>query len=377
MTLESDSKKTRIALIYGGASGEHPISCATAGAVMASLDEDRYDVVSIAIRKDGTWVPGERDSSKLQLNAASTEVPSSDERIIFGPGNGSQEILVVAADDESRIIRSLGPVDVVFPLLHGAFGEDGTIQGLLEMANIPYVGCGVFASAAGMDKGFMKVVLQSAGIPIGPYVVANRRRWNTEHDTVVSEAAALEFPVYVKPARAGSSLGISRVNSIEELDAAVNLAHDVDPKVVIEQGINGREIECAVLGGRGDSPSKAAYLGEVVLSERDSSFYDFEHKYIDTDGLRMQIPAEIDAETTERMREMAVKTFDAFECEGLTRVDFFLTDDGEVLVNEINTMPGFTPFSMYPVMWEKAGLSYSALVDELIQLALERGTGLH
>ncbi|MFC5370322.1 D-alanine--D-alanine ligase family protein [Arcanobacterium bovis] len=374
--MTNEPQKIRIALIYGGSSGEHPISCATAGAVMASLDSQRYDVVSIAIRKDGTWVPGETDPEKLQLNSASTEVPPSDERVVLAPGDGSQELMVVAADS-GEVVRSLGAVDVVFPLLHGAFGEDGTIQGLLEMANIPYVGCGVFASAAGMDKGFMKVVLESAGIPVGPYVVANRRRWSTQRAAVIDDVSKLQFPVFVKPARAGSSLGISRVDTLDELEIAVERAHEVDPKVVIEQGISGREIECAVLGGHGDEPTRAAMLGEVVLSQQDAAFYDFEHKYVDTAGLRMQVPAEVDAHTTERMREMAVRTFDAFECEGLTRVDFFLTNDGDILINEINTMPGFTPFSMYPVMWEEAGLSYAELVDELISLALERGTGLH
>ena len=375
-----DSEKTRVAVVYGGASGEHSISCVTAGAVMAALDPDRYDVISIGITRDGTWVPGETDVSKLCLaDAALPEVAASTERVIIPPGDGSQELFAIHTEQPNGelSVRSLGRVVVVFPLLHGPFGEVGTIQGLLEMANLPYVGCGVFASAAGMDKHYMKLVLEDAGIRVSPYVAVTARDWSCDPENVRSAASELKFPLYVKPARAGSSLGISRIDSMDQLDLAIETAHQHDPKVLIEQGIDGREVECGVLGGHGCEPARASYPGEVILNVSDGEFYDFDHKYLDTAALTNQVPAHLPENLTESVRETARRAFDAFGCEGLTRVDCFVTADGEVLVNEINTMPGFTPFSMYPVLWENMGLSYSELVDELISLALERGTGLH
>lgn len=266
---------------------------------------------------------------------------------------------------------------MVFPLLHGPFGEDGTIQGLLEMANIPYVGCGVFASAAGMDKDFMKIILRAAGIPVGPYVAVPYRRWLQEREAVLAEAAALEFPLYVKPARAGSSLGISRIENLEQLPAAITEAQRHDPKVIIEQGIAGREIECAVLGASSGKPARASLPGEIVLNSEAAQFYDFDHKYVQVQDLVMQVPAAIPDAVQEQIRETAVATFAAFGGEGLARVDFFYTPAGEIFVNEINTMPGFTPVSMYPVMWKNTGIPYADLVQELIDLALARGTGLH
>lgn len=364
-------KKIRIALIYGGVSGEHSISCVTAGAIMAALDPARYDVVSIGIRRDGTWVPGETDPDALDISRGLTEVGPSDRRIVIPPGDGSQSLLEIGGSH----VRELGGVDVVFPVLHGPFGEDGTIQGLLEMAGIPYVGCGVLASAAGMDKDFMKQVLILAGLPVGPYLAVSPHRWRADREQVLAEVAQLEFPVYVKPARAGSSLGISKVASLDGIGAAVEVAQEHDPKVVIEQGISGREVECAVLGGRGDEPAKASVLGEVVLEAPAGGFYDFDSKYVSTSGLTMSIPAKIDEATTARVRELAVQAFSAFGCEGLTRVDFFIAG-GEPIINEINTMPGFTPFSMYPALWGEAGIPYGELVDELVALALERPRGL-
>ena len=374
----TEPKKIRVALIYGGASGEHSISCATAGAAMAALDSDRYEVVPIGIRRDGTWVPGASDPSTLSLSAGLVEVPQQPESIVLPAGDGSQDLVKFDSDSDEDLgsLESLGKVDVVFPLLHGPFGEDGTIQGLLEMAGIPYVGCGVFASAAAMDKHYMKIVLEAAGIPVGRYVVANARRWRTARSAVVEEVSQLQFPVYVKPARAGSSLGITRVSKIEDLDGAIEEAQRHDPKVIIEQGVVGREIECAVLGGHGDEPARASVLGEVLLDAPAAGFYDFESKYVNTDGLTMSIPADVSEEISDRLRALAVDTFDAFDCEGMARVDFFLTDDGDAMVNELNTIPGFTPFSMYPLMWEASGLTYSELLDELISLALERPTGL-
>ncbi|MFY9263558.1 MAG: D-alanine--D-alanine ligase [Actinomycetaceae bacterium] len=367
--------KTRVAVIYGGASGEHSISMVTAGAVMSSLDPERYEVLPIAIRKDGSWVPGAEDPSTLNLDHGLPEVGPSDETVVIPAGQGDQDVVrfnTTTAD----ALEKLGQIDVAFPLLHGPFGEDGTIQGLLEMAGVPYVGCGVFASSAGMDKHYMKVVLEAAGLPVGPYVVATSRRWRDEREAVLAEVAQLAFPVYVKPARAGSSLGITRVACLADVPAAIAAAQEHDPKVIIEQGIAGREIECAVLGGRGDSAPRASVLGEVIVDVPDDGFYDFEHKYLDTAGLTMSIPAQISVEATEKIRSQACAAFDAFGCEGMTRVDFFLTDEGDTYIIEINTIPGFTPFSMYPVLWENSGMSYSELLDELIGLALERPTGL-
>ncbi|MFT0846745.1 D-alanine--D-alanine ligase family protein [Actinomycetaceae bacterium L2_0104] len=369
------ASKIRVALIYGGMSGEHSVSCLTAASVMRAVDPDKYEILPIGIRRDGTWVPGVADPLQLESAGPRGEVGSSDELILLGTG-ADKVIAIDLVNSGAGVLQNLGRVDVAFPLLHGPFGEDGTIQGMLEMAGVPYVGSGVFASAAGMDKHYMKVVLEAAGIPVAPYVVATAKRWRTSHDDVIAEVnEKLSFPVFVKPARAGSSLGITRVDGPQELDAAVEYAQKTDPKVLIEQGVVGREIECAVLGGHGDEPARASVLGEIVVDEQDS-WYDYETKYVQTEGFHMEIPASVEAATAERMRAMAVEVFDAFECEGLTRVDFFLTDGGEVLVNEHNTIPGFTQFSMYPVLWQQTGLPYGELIDELISLALERPVGL-
>lgn len=369
------NSKIRVAVIYGGASGEHSISIATAGAVMRSLDPERYDVLPIGITRDGAWVPGATDASQLTLEAGLLEVEAAPEAVTLPAGDGTQSLVRYDRENASDLAL-LGNVDVVFPLLHGPFGEDGTIQGMLEMAGVPYVGCGVFASAAGMDKHYMKVVLEAAGLPVAPYVVATARKWRDERDQVLADVAKMSFPVYVKPARAGSSLGITRVARIEDVPAAVAAAQIHDPKVLIEQGVNGREIECAVLGGRGDTTPRASVVGEVLVDLPEDGFYDFEHKYLDTDGLTMSIPANVPEEISEKIRAQAIATFDAFGCEGMSRVDFFLTPEGETFVIELNTIPGFTPFSMYPVLWENTGLPYSQLLDELIALALERPTGL-
>lgn len=361
--------KIRVALIYGGASGEHSVSCLTAASVMRAMDPDRYEVLPIGIRRDGTWVPGTIDVDELEAAGPRGEVPESTDRIVVGSGDDGCVVYRVGTERVDAY-----EVDVAFPLLHGPFGEDGTIQGLFEMVGLPYVGAGVFASAAGMDKHYMKVVLEAAGLPVTPYVLATSKRWRHEVDAVTAEVeSTLDWPVFVKPARAGSSLGITRVEKVEDLPAAVAAAQEVDPKVIIEQGINGREIECAVLGGHGDDPARASVLGEIAL---DTQWYDYETKYLETEGFHMEIPANIDEATATRMRDMAVQVFDAFECEGMTRVDFFLADSGEIYVNEHNTIPGFTAFSMYPVLWEKTNIPYAKLIDELIDLAIERPVGL-
>lgn len=360
----------RVALIYGGVSGEHSVSCLTAASVMRAIDPEAYEVLPIAIAKNGMWVPGISDPDVLDGDGTGGEVLVGDTQIVLGMAGDHHAYAIGPHGTED-----LGRIDVAFPLLHGPFGEDGTIQGMLEMSGIPYVGCGVFASSAGMDKHYMKVVLEAAGIPVAPYIPVTTRQWHSERDAIIERVAKeLTFPVFVKPARAGSSLGIVKVDAIEALEAAVEAARATDPKVIIEQGVVGREIECAVLGGHGDEAPRASVVGEVVMDGVD--WYDFDTKYVATEGFHMEIPAHVSEAESDAMRAMAVSVFDAFECEGLTRVDFWLTDEGEILVNEHNTIPGFTAFSMYPILWENTGLPYGKLIDELISLACERPVGL-
>lgn len=367
--------KTRVALIYGGASGEHSVSCMTAASVLRAMDPDKYDVVPIGIRRDGTWVPGSADPDALEAAGPQGEVGGSPSRVLIEIGGKPRALTLVESEGGAPVVEVLGSFDVAFPLLHGPFGEDGTIQGFLEMAGVPYVGCGVFASAAGMDKHFMKVVLESAGIAVAPYVLVAPRRWRTEKGQILAEIAQkLTFPVFVKPARAGSSLGIGKVLEPGGLEKAIAAAQKVDPKVIAEQGVKGREVECAVLGGRGDAAPRTSILGEIVMDGTD--WYDFETKYIQTEGFHMAVPAPVEADVEAEARRIAARVFEAFDCEGMTRVDFFLTDDGEILVNEHNTIPGFTEFSMYPILWEHTGIPYSELIDELVALALERPVGL-
>ena len=271
----------------------------------------------------------------------------------------------------------LSAVDVVFPLLHGPFGEDGTIQGLLELADVRYVGSGVLSSAASMDKHYMKVLLEGSDLPVGPYLVVRPRDWERHADRVREDVEELGYPVFVKPARAGSSMGISKVKQAEDLDAAIDEARRHDPKVIIEVAIAGREIECAVLESADGGPPATSLPGEIELVGAGHEFYDFEAKYLDTErSVRLICPADLPVALVRKVRELAARTFEAMGCEGLARVDFFVRPDGSVLVNELNTMPGFTPFSMYPRMWERTGLDYPALVDRLLTLALKRPTGL-
>jgi D-alanine-D-alanine ligase len=272
--------------------------------------------------------------------------------------------------------RTLGEVDVVLPLLHGPFGEDGTIQGLLELADVPYVGSGVFASAAAMDKQYMKVLLAGAGLPIGPHVVIPDAEWSRDQAACAESVAALGWPVFVKPARAGSSMGVTKVRRPEDLVAAVEAAREHDPKVIVEAAVIGREIECGVLQSLDGNRPQTAPLGEIEVLGGGHEFYDFEAKYLDEDHLRLSCPADLPEDVAAEIAELAVRSFEALGCEGLARVDFFYTDAGAVLVNEVNTMPGFTPVSMFPRMWAEAGLDYPSLVDRLLELALRRRTGL-
>jgi D-alanine-D-alanine ligase len=372
-TPQHRTPKIKVALLFGGRSSEHAISVVTAAGVMKALNKEKYEIIPIGITKHGQWVIPDPEllNATLDDHAHLPEViTASTSEVMLSLLDADRTIRLVRPDEAPTV---LGQVDVVFPLLHGPFGEDGTLQGLLELADIPYVGCGVIASAVGMDKHYMKVLFESAGLPVGPYEVVLAKDWHLDRPGVIARISRLEFPLFVKPARAGSSVGITRITSIDQLESAMDIAHKSDPKVIVEQGIPGREIECAVLGGHFDEPARASLPGEIVVAGAD--FYNFESKYLGAGEVSLQVPADLPPKVTDEVREIAIKAFDALGSEGLARVDVFVTKSG-VVVNEINTMPGFTPISMYPAMWAASGLPYSELVDELISLALERPTGL-
>ena len=369
----SDKSKVRVAVVFGGRSGEHTISCATAAGVLSAIDRDRYDVLPIGITPTGQWVLVDDDPAALALDDSRPPVE------ITAEGLGRGELAIQLGGGALTALTPAGPsvlgdVDVVLPLLHGPYGEDGTIQGLLEMLGIRYVGCGVLASAAGMDKQATKVLLEAAGITTAPHVVVGPHRWKRDRAAILAACEELDYPLFVKPARAGSSLGITKVERREDLLAAIETARAVDPKVLVETGITGREVEVAVLGGRGDDAPRVAEPGEIVMdaSHGAGEFYDYETKYLAHDAVQMVCPARLAAAERELVMSTAAEAFIAIGAEGLTRVDFFVTDDGRAVVNEVNTMPGFTPFSMYPYMWKTSGLDYPDLVGELIELALER-----
>ncbi|GAA2874058.1 D-alanine--D-alanine ligase family protein [Nonomuraea rubra] len=361
--------KPRVAVVFGGRNSEHAVSLMGAGSVLDAIDRSKYEVVPIGIAQDGRWVLAASDQ-RFAIEAGELPVVDTTGAALALPsGSGS-----LVAYDPGSIPVELGSVDVVFPVMHGPFAEDGTIQGLLEMAGVRYVGSGVLASAVGMDKAYMKTVIAAAGLPTGPYAVIRDRDWRLNREQVLKEAEELGYPVFVKPARAGSSQGISKASDRAELEAAVEFARQHDPKVLVEAAIAGREIECAVLQSLGDEPAAASMPGEVKV-EGGQEFFDFEAKYY-PDQMSLTVPADIPQETAEELRAMAVRAFEALECEGLARVDFFYTPDGKLVFNEINTMPGFTSLSVAPQLWAASGLSYPALVDRLIQLALSRSPGL-
>ncbi|EFD50728.1 D-alanine--D-alanine ligase [Micrococcus luteus] len=366
--------RPRVLLLFGGRSSEHPISCVTAAGVLHAADRQRWDVVPVGVARSGLWSHDELDVASFRLDGdVLPEVPEPEAPVsLRALPDGTVEL--TAADGSS-----LGPVDVVFPLLHGPWGEDGTLQGMFESLGLPYVGCGVLASAVGMDKHFMKVSFQAAGLEVGAWETITARDWARDPEAALARAGALAYPLFVKPARAGSSFGITRVTEPAGLRAAVEEARRFDPKVVVEAGIVGREIECAVLDGHGSAAPRASLPGEIVVAhdEGETQFYDFESKYQDTGTTQLSCPAELPEEEIERLRALAIRAFEAVDGSGLGRCDFFFTPDGRWVVNEINTMPGFTPISMYPAMWERTGLSYDDLISELLDLALERGVGLH
>ncbi|MFN8077054.1 MAG: D-alanine--D-alanine ligase family protein [Kineosporiaceae bacterium] len=366
--------RPRVALVFGGRSGEHPISCVTAAGVLRALDRERYEVVPIGITPEGSWVLAEDDPSRWELTAGALPQVKDGEgpQVLLPTRVGDRNLTVL---EPARVPQTLGEVDVVFPLLHGPFGEDGTLQGLLELADVRYVGSGVLASAASMDKHVMKVMLAGAGVPVGPWELVTARQWERDPDAVAERVAGLGWPVFVKPARAGSSLGISKVDGPEGLAAAMAQARRHDPKVVVEAALYGREIECAVLESLDGGAPLTSLPGEIeVVSGH--AFYDFEAKYLDEESVRLSCPADLPEEVVARVRALSAEVFEVMGCEGLARVDFFVAQDGTVTVNELNTMPGFTPLSMYPRMWQESGIGYPELVDRLIRLALQRPVGL-
>jgi D-alanine-D-alanine ligase len=361
--------RIRVAVVFGGRNSEHAVSLMGAGSVLEAIDRSKYEVFPIGIAQDGRWVLASGSQSYAIEAGRLPSVEESGTALALPSESGS-----LVALEPGRIPRSLGEVDVVFPVMHGPFGEDGTIQGLLEMAGVRYVGSGVLASAVGMDKAYMKVVLRAAGLPVGPFVVVRDRDWRTDRAQVLKEVEELGWPVFVKPARAGSSQGISKAHDVESLEAAVEFARAHDPKVLVEAAIVGREIECAVLESLGDAPAEASIPGEVLV-RGEHEFFDFEAKYY-PDQMALDVPADIPEEAIEALRGMAVRAFEALGCEGLSRVDFFYTPSGELVLNEINTMPGFTSLSVAPQLWAASGLPYADLVDRLIQLAYSRPAGL-
>ncbi len=367
-------RRTRVAGVFGGRSSEHAISCVTAGSVLKVLDRDRYDVIPIGIAPDGRWVLEADDPDRHAIKGPD-QLPSvdADRAPVTLMRTSSGAGLVVS--EASAPPQELGDVDVVFPLLHGPWGEDGTIQGMLEMAGVRYVGAGVLASAVGMDKAYMKVVLAAAGLPVLPWTTVTAREWAKDPDAVRARVAELGYPAFVKPARGGSSIGIAKAHDAGELDDAIEGALLHDPKVLVEVSAEGaREVECGVLEAL-DGGVQTSLPAEIRITG-DHEFYDFEAKYLPEEATELDVPADLPEEKTAEMRALAARAFVAVGCEGLARVDFFLMPDESLVVNELNTMPGFTPLSMFPRMWAATGLDYPALVDRLVELALQRDTGL-
>jgi D-alanine-D-alanine ligase len=352
------TKRIKVAVLYGGRSNEHSVSCVSAGSILGNLDPRRYEAVPIGITAAGAWVPGVTDPAQLSIR--------------------DRVLPIVPAGPAAEPGTLLDGVDVVFPVLHGPYGEDGTVQGLLELAGIPYVGPGVLGSATAMDKEYTKKLLACEGLPIGTQVVLRPGVAGLD----AAQRELLGLPVFVKPARGGSSIGITKVDDWDQLDAAIGMARKHDPKVIVEAAIVGREVECGVLEFP-DGRVRASVVAEILVPETGSAtgedadghdFYDFDAKYLD-DVYDIAVPAHLDDEVVEQIRELSVRAFRALYCQGMARVDFFVTADGPV-INEVNTLPGFTPISMYPRMWEVAGIDYPTLISTLVETALVYGTGL-
>ncbi|MGD0946079.1 MAG: D-alanine--D-alanine ligase [Candidatus Binatia bacterium] len=354
--------KIHVGVICGGRSGEHEISLRSARSIVDAIDRDRYRVSLIGIDHSGRWHLLDQPAFRRLTDAA---LPALN-------GTGSEVMLLPTPTMGTLLEREkpgtpLGKLDVIFPVLHGPYGEDGTVQGLLELADIPYVGAGVLGSAVGMDKDVQKRLLRGAGVPVVPFVVTTRARWSADAVTVSAQACGLGLPLFVKPANLGSSVGITKVKAVDDLAAAVANALDYDNKVLIEKGIDAREIECAVLG---NEDAQASVPGEICPK---AEFYSYEAKYVDENGATLLIPAPLTEAEATTVRKLAVQVFQLLDCAGMARVDFFLErGTGQWYVNELNSIPGFTTISMYPKLWEASGLPYRELIGRLIDLALER-----
>jgi len=373
-------RKVNVGVLFGGRSGEHEVSLASAQSVMANIDRSRYEVIPIGITKQGEWLVGGDPMAALTAGATLSGLPalegaaeSRPAALLADPSRPGLWHLRSVEDpsggEQRRALSAvrLAELDVIIPVLHGTYGEDGTVQGLLDLAGVPYVGCGVVASAAAMDKAIAKDILVAHGLPVLPYLVVKRKAWQSNPRSVLAEIEGrLSYPLFVKPANMGSSVGVTKVHDRSELAPAMDLAARYDRKLVVEQGIEAREIEVSVLGN--DDPI-ASVPGEVVPG---NEFYDYRAKYVD-DTSELLIPAPLDGEMTQRVREMALAAYLALDCAGMARADFLLDKEtGKLWVNELNTIPGFTQISMYPKLWEATGLPYAELIDRLIQLAIER-----
>jgi D-alanine-D-alanine ligase len=361
---ESGSRRTRVAVLFGGRSGEHDVSLRSAETIMSALDPGKYEVVPVGITREGTWLTGgdplaqlEASSPFFALSSGSVATDSSSSANLPASGIGPERLPASIVD----------AVDVVFPVLHGPMGEDGTVQGMLELAGLPYVGSGVLGSAVAMDKAITKVILTEAGLPQLPWRLVHRREWVRDAEAITAAiAGSIGFPCFIKPANLGSSVGISKVNAVEQLEDAMNLAARYDRRLIVEQGTDAREIEMAVLGN--DEPM-ASVAGEIVPR---GDLYDFNAKYVD-DSAELIIPAKLTPDVLAHMQELALVAFQSLDLAGMARVDFFLErSTDQIYINEVNTIPGFTSISMYPMLWQASGLPVSALVDRLIELAVER-----
>jgi len=366
------NQRHTVAVIFGGRSSEHSISCVSAAGVLAAIDRAVFDVLAIGITRDGRWFTHSGDVNELRLTDGKLpEVLATGQQILLSTDPNIRGFVSV---DGEVLPAAYQSVDIAFPILHGPFGEDGTIQGALEFASIPCVGSGVFASAAAMDKAHMKAVFKAHGLAVGPFEVVTDSQWRNDEAAAIARVAKLGFPVFVKPTRAGSSIGISKVSEISQLKAAIIEARRHDPKVIVEAAVGDmREIECGVLVDASGVPRTSVPAEIIVGGGRE--FYDFEAKYLE-DSAELRVPADLDVATTQRVQAAAVAAFGALDCEGFARCDFFVLANGEVIVNEVNTLPGFTPISMFPRMWLASGMTYVQLVDALLRDALRRGTGL-
>ncbi len=377
LTEPKNLNKPNVVVLFGGESGEHQISCATAGGVLRAIDQDKWHTIAVGISPQGQWVPlpNTPEEYGLEGDKGYTVTPGS-ARVALLPG---QPTLIEYQVDEGEVlipgsVKVVGTIDVVFPLLHGPFGEDGTIQGLLETAKVRYVGCGVASSAVAQDKYLAKTVLAGAGLEVGRWVSFTKKQWTDNREHWQRQIADLGYPVFVKPTRAGSSLGVSKVDSPSGLATALDTAQKHDPRVIVEAGSPGREVECGVLGD-GEGNIHVSAVGEVTMVGEE--FYDYQSKYFAPDAVRLSIPADLPPEVVEQIQKDSRTAFAALEGEGISRIDFFYEEDtGKLILNEVNTMPGFTPFSMYPELFAEAGVDYQQLVTTLLEEALSRPLGL-